>query len=144
MARPLKTGLDYFPLSVNEFSDEKYMAISGEFGLKGEIAMIKLHCILYDKGYYLKWEPMVRSKLIHQTGGQFTKDEMDAFIASSIEYQFFDRSIFENHQILTSRKIQENYEYAVSRRRGKPECKDYWLLDDGNPKVDQEGSEEGE
>ena len=40
MARPTKDGLDYFPLDVDVFEDEKIEAIAGEFGLKGEIAVI--------------------------------------------------------------------------------------------------------
>ena len=36
MARPVKDGLDYFPLDVDVFEDEKIEAIAGEFGLKGE------------------------------------------------------------------------------------------------------------
>ena len=34
MARPRKTGLDYFPFDVDFFEDEKIVAIAGEFGLK--------------------------------------------------------------------------------------------------------------
>lgn len=41
MARPNKTGLDYFPLDIDFFDDEKIVAISGEFGIKGEIVAIK-------------------------------------------------------------------------------------------------------
>ena len=44
MARPNKIGLDYFPLDVDIFEDEKISAISGEFGIKGEITVIKLLC----------------------------------------------------------------------------------------------------
>lgn len=42
MARPNKMGLDYFPFDVDFFNDEKIVAISGEFGIKGEIVVIKL------------------------------------------------------------------------------------------------------
>ena len=52
MARPTKEGLDYFPLDVDVFEDEKIEAIAGEFGLKGEIAVIKLLCAIYKKGYF--------------------------------------------------------------------------------------------
>ena len=41
MARPNKMGLDYFPFDVDFFNDEKIVAISGEFGIKGEIVVIK-------------------------------------------------------------------------------------------------------
>lgn len=49
MARPTKNGLDYFPLDVHIFEDEKIEAIAGEFGIKGELAVIKLLCAVYEK-----------------------------------------------------------------------------------------------
>lgn len=49
MARPVKEGLDYFPLYVDIFEDEKIEAISGEFGIKGEIIVVKLLCAIYKK-----------------------------------------------------------------------------------------------
>ncbi len=52
MARPTKDGLDYFPLDVDIFEDEKIEAIAGEFGIKGELAVIKLLCAVYKKGYF--------------------------------------------------------------------------------------------
>ena len=44
MARPNKIGLDYFPLDVDIFEDEKISAISGEFGIKGEIETDISYC----------------------------------------------------------------------------------------------------
>ncbi|MCZ3393276.1 DUF4373 domain-containing protein, partial [Enterococcus faecium] len=41
MARPIKQGLDYFPLDVDFFEDEVIDGISGEFGIKGELITIK-------------------------------------------------------------------------------------------------------
>ncbi len=55
MARPTKDGLDYFPLDVDVFEDEKIEAIAGEFGIKGELAVIKLLCAVYKKGYFIRW-----------------------------------------------------------------------------------------
>ena len=42
--RPKKKGLDYFPFAVDFFDDEKIGAISGEFGIKGEITTVKSYC----------------------------------------------------------------------------------------------------
>ena len=54
MARPNKTGLDYFPFDIDFFDDEKIMAISGEFGIKGEITTVKLLCAIYRNGYFIE------------------------------------------------------------------------------------------
>lgn len=133
MARPIKTGLNYFPLPVNEFDDEKYLAIRGEYGSVGELALIKLQCILYEKGYYLHWIPIVRAKLLAQISNELNKDQMDALINSAIEYGFFNADVFKEHDILTSKKIQANWLYAVKRRSQVPKLQDreYWLLQEG-------------
>ena len=64
MARPTKKGLDYFPFDVDFFEDEKIAAISGEFGLKGEIVAVKLLCAIYRNGYFILWSDMLRLKIL--------------------------------------------------------------------------------
>ncbi len=63
MARPQKNGLDYFPLNVDIFEDEKIEAIAGEFGIKGELLVIKLLCAVYRKGYYVVWNDLLKMQL---------------------------------------------------------------------------------
>ena len=46
MARPNKTGLDYFPLDIDFFDDEKIVAISGEFGISKYLKGVNLLMIL--------------------------------------------------------------------------------------------------
>ena len=55
MARQTKEGLKYFSFDVDFFDDEKIGAISGEFGIKGEITAIKLLCAVYRNGYFTVW-----------------------------------------------------------------------------------------
>ncbi|HGV8425653.1 TPA: DUF4373 domain-containing protein, partial [Enterococcus hirae] len=69
MARPTKEGLDYFPLDVDVFEDEKIEAIAGEFGLKGEIAVIKLLCAIYKKGYFILWNDLTQATLLKRLPG---------------------------------------------------------------------------
>ena len=64
MARPKKTGLDYFPFDVDFFNDEKIEAISGEFGIKGEIVAIKLLAAIYRNGYFIEWSEMLQMKML--------------------------------------------------------------------------------
>ena len=54
MARPIKSGLDYFPLDC--VLDDKIKLIEAEFGLKGFAVIIKLYQKIYaEQGYYCKW-----------------------------------------------------------------------------------------
>ena len=52
MARPQKTGLDYFPLDVE--LDDKFEIIKSEFGVEGFGIIIKLFMKIYGQhGYYM-------------------------------------------------------------------------------------------
>ena len=47
MARPFKQGLQYFPLDVNIFEDEKIQDLNLAFGYLGEIIYIRLLSMIY-------------------------------------------------------------------------------------------------
>ena len=54
MARPLKKGLEYFPLDVRIFRDEKIRVLSYLAGPLGEIVYIRILTMIYENGYYLE------------------------------------------------------------------------------------------
>ena len=93
MARPIKHGLDYFPLDVDFFSDEKMYAISGEFGIKGEITTIKLLCAVYRNGYYIEWTEMMKFKLLKELPG-VSADLLEQVIKRLVKCGFFDKIMF--------------------------------------------------
>ena len=41
MARPQKDGLDYFPVDVDFYEDEKVELISAKYGSKGEVLILR-------------------------------------------------------------------------------------------------------
>lgn len=63
MERPVKDGLSYLPLDVDIFEDEKIEAIAGDFGIKGELFVIKLLCVVYKKGYFVVWNDLTKAQL---------------------------------------------------------------------------------
>lgn len=55
MARPIKEGLDYFPLNV--VLNSKFEIIEARFGIKGFAVIVKLFQHIYGtKGYYCEWD----------------------------------------------------------------------------------------
>ncbi|MDR2774021.1 MAG: DUF4373 domain-containing protein [Tannerella sp.] len=115
MARPNKTGLDYFPFDIDFFNDEKISAISGEFGIKGELACIKLLCAIYRNGYFILWNEMLRMKLIKELPG-VSADLLDNIVSRLIRWGFFDKTLFDENGILTSKGIQRRY-FEITKRR---------------------------
>lgn len=115
MARPNKTGLDYFPLDVDFFADEKIAAISGEFGIKGDIVVIKLLCAVYRSGYFILWNEPMKYKMLRDLPG-ISPELLDQIINRLVKWGFFDEALFNSVKVLTSQGIQKRF-FAITRRR---------------------------
>lgn len=118
MARPTKSGLDYFPLDVHIFEDEKIEAIAGEFGIKGELAVIKLLCAVYEKGYFVVWNDLTKAKLLKRLPGT-SKDLLEQVVNRLVTWGFFNESLFNSAKVLTSETIQATYFEATKRRKSQ-------------------------
>ena len=115
MARPQKHGLDYFPFDCDFFDDEKIVAINGQFGIKGEIAAVKLLCAIYRNGYLIKWCDAVKIKLLGSLRG-ISEGLLDDIINGLVRWGFFDSRLFSTSDILTSKAIQLRYFNTAKRR----------------------------
>lgn len=129
MARPNKTGLDYFPFDVDFFADEKIAAISGEFGIKGEITVIKLLCAVYRNGYFILWNEPLKYKLLRDLQG-VSEELIDQIVNRLVKWGFFDENLFNSVKVLTSRGIQKRF-FSITRRRGLPKDAKYMLAGNG-------------
>lgn len=126
MARPLKSGLDYFPFDVDFFSDEKIVAISGEFGIKGELIVVKLLCAIYKNGYYVLWNDLFKFKLLKDLPG-ISSDLLSSVVNRLVLWGFFDKSLFDSTGVLSSTGIQRRY-FKISKRRKSVDVFRYLLI----------------
>lgn len=127
MARPKKSGLDYFPFDIDFFYDEKVVCVAGEFGLKGEICLIHLLCAVYRNGYFVEWTDTLRFKLLKELPG-ISAGLLQQIIEGLVRWGFFDKDLFDSAQILTSRGIQQRYFEATRRRLNPNEPFPYLLV----------------
>lgn len=127
MSRPDKIGLDYFPLDVDFFEDEKIGAISGEFGLKGEITVIRLLCAVYRNGYFALWEDKLKMKLLKGLPG-VSEDLLEQIVNRLVRWEIFDKNLFDSVRVLTSQGIQRRFFAATRRRRHMGLVKEYLLV----------------
>lgn len=137
MARPIKHGLDYFPFDVDFFSDEKLIAISWEFGIKGEITTIKLLCAVYRNGYFIEWNEKMKIKMLKELPG-ISSQLLDQIIKRLVKWNFFDKDLFDSASILTSRGIQRRYQAISTKMRRKNTITEYSLIDNPQPTPAQE------
>lgn len=121
-----KIGLDYFPLVVDFFQDEKIQFISARFGMKGELVTIKLLCKIYRQGYYISWNNDIALLFAKSVGDNCQYSFVNDLVYELLKRGFFNKSIFERFSILTSNGIQSRYFEACSRR--KEVCYDSRIL----------------
>lgn len=115
MARPRKQGLEYFPFDCDFFADERMVAITGEFGLQGEIITVHLLCAVYRKGYFVEWGDLMKFKLMKELPG-VSEDLLDNVVSRLVRWGFFDEGLFKSAGVLTSEAIQQTF-FSVARKR---------------------------
>jgi len=131
MARPLKTGIDYFPLDVDFFVDEKIVAVNYEFGIKGEIAVIHLLCAIYRNGYFIEWNEQLLNKLNRELPG-VSVGLLKMIVERLVKWGFFDQNLFYSSSILTSRGIQKRYFEVTRKRKSKHASFPYLITTNDN------------
>lgn len=129
MARPIKSGLDYFPLDVNFFDDDKVSLITAEFGVIGEAVILRLLSKIYKNGYYYTWGVDERLLFCRWAGGIFRPEQVDEIVRGCLRRSVFDKQVFEMFKILTSVGIQKRYLQAVGERNQIDIISDFWLVD---------------
>lgn len=102
-------------ISTKFFDDERIIAISGEFGIAGELCAIKLLCEIRKNGYYLEWTTLKQNFLARTFG--VNADVLRAIVNRLAEYGFFSREMLEKEAVLTTEELQRVYFRPKSRRR---------------------------
>lgn len=130
MPRPRKKGLDYFPLDVDIFEDDKLFDVQNDYGPLGEIIYIRLLCLVYKHGYYYQFESIdkLAAMMIRSIGNRWAKDKktVKEVILYLAKINLFSAELM-HRNVITSRSIQERYLLAVERRQSKIE--EYNLLE---------------
>lgn len=106
MARPLKKGLDYFPVSTLT-TDEEELLIA-KHGLEGYGAYLQLKKKIYlVEGYYADWTE--KNLLLFAAKSVIHAETLRKIVATCISEGLFDKRQLKTHFILTSAEIQKTY-----------------------------------
>ena len=112
MARPIKKGLDYFPMDVT--LDLKMQLLKAKYGLEGLGFIDLLYRVIYNEGYYIKLDD---DSLLMLAGNFGIKEErFRELLKFCIEKEFFHEPFWNQHKILTSQGIQKRYFHKTVRR----------------------------
>ena len=124
MARPLKKGLDYFPLDCHIDSNLKMIKV--EFGMKGYGIVICLWQQIYaEEGYYMTWNQEVA--LMFAAENRVNVNVVDEVIRACLKRDIFSEEMFNRYSILTSSGIQKRY-FEMTARRFEQKFENRYLL----------------
>ena len=123
-------AIDYFPMNVDFFDDDKIALIEGEFGIKGAYVAIRLLCKIFStSGYYYKWGDDECLLFTKKLGADFTASQVSQIVKGLVRRDFFDKTLFNSISILTSRGIQSRYFEAVRKRKNVDLRREILLVD---------------
>ena len=128
MARPLKTGLDYFPFDTDFFSNQKIKRLRAKYGTKGITVYLYLLCEIYKEGYQVPYT----EDLILDISDEFhlsenaTREIVDYLLCRRL----FEPELAKSVKVLTSKSIQSRWQAAKNsgNRRIAVEGRTWLLL----------------
>lgn len=126
LARPIKRGLDYFPMDVDFSKDIKIRRIINACGNESiYILHVLLASVYRDDGYYLTWNDDIAFLVADEVG---TKEgTVNELVNKALQVDFFSKDLYERFGVLTSRGIQNRYIIATKERK-IVELKEEYLL----------------
>lgn len=127
MARPLKSGIDYFPLDCNFMKDIKVRKILRACGPGAIAVIVNLLCTIYQgDGYYMLWDEDTGFLIADDVGVK--ESFVHEVVKMAVQVDFFNAAMFDTRGILTSGGIQRRYKEATARRNDNSLIADYNLL----------------
>lgn len=132
MARPIKSGFDYFPFDVGFFRSLKIRATIGRFGVGGVLLFIYLLAIIYgENGYYIECNDDLID--IAAADLQMTPEKIGQIINFFCKRSLFDNKLFTTDKVLTSAGIQKRYQLMAKKRAKNNKVtvsERFWILNE--------------
>lgn len=115
MARPIKTGLDYFSFDVDFYDNRKVRKVVKGCGPSSGSILSCLLCNIYRwKGYYILVDVDLPFDIADSVG--VSEGAVTEVIMKALQVGFFDKAMYDKHMILTSFEIQKRYRSGTLKR----------------------------
>lgn len=125
MSRPIKDSLDFFYFPTDFFTRREIRRLvngsngKGGFGGKGALVFICMLSELHrENGYFLRWDDEYAQDIADTLGDGFTSGLVFEVKKRCLEIGLFEKDLFDQHKILTSKSIQEFF-LSVKEKSGK-------------------------
>lgn len=114
MARPIKKGLDYFPVDTDIFENIQVRKLKSRYKSPGFLVYFTILCDVYRKeGYFLQLSDDYIYDLSDRMGE--TEEKVQEIIAYCLQIKLFSQKLYERYYVITSKSIQERYILAQKR-----------------------------
>ena len=126
MGRPLKTGLEYYPVDTDIFSDIKVRKLIKYHSAAGFTVYSFLLGMIYRNGYYLDYDqdlPFIVSDALGMP-----EEDVKNIINGCLDVRLFDEKHFSYNKILTSKGIQERYHFVCQASKRSTTITKYNLV----------------
>lgn len=124
--RPIKQGIDYFPLDTHFFSDVKIRKIARACGPNAASVLICLLCNIYrNDGYYIVWDEDLPFCIADEVG--VSEGCVKEVLLKAVQVGFFDVEKHSAYGILTSFGIQKRF-FGITKRREETEIIPEYLI----------------
>lgn len=136
MAAPSKVGITYFPLDIDIDGDDNFQMVMAEFGDDGDMVELLftkfLGWIYKHNGYYVSWNEKEQLKFLKRVSyiRIASKNTNNDIIDKCLKWGIFNKSLFDEYQILTSIRIQKTWLDASRKRKDRTVIRNYWLIPD--------------
>ena len=126
MARPTKQGIDFFSLDCEPKA--KLELFIAEKGAEGFGILVMLWQMIYKgEGYYIPYDEdlvwLIRKESLSPA------ETIVSVIENAIKRNLFDKTLYNEHKILTSTGIQKRYFSAAKKKKEVFAVADYLLID---------------
>ena len=132
MAGQPKRGIDYVGWNVNIFEDDT--RIDELIDAQGWIGYAVYHYLFLrasgSEGYYYRWSYSNAATTARKMGGGIRSETVKQAVSLCLRLGLFDKRLFDEERILTSKEIQIRYMLAIEKRSasGRTVEPKYWLL----------------
>lgn len=130
--RPPKEGLDFAGWDTGIFdNDPKILKLLGSQGCYGFITYFYLCQKAYgSNGYFYPWCYDDASITARKIGGGISVKSVEEAVRYCLQISLFDKELFDEWNILTSRGIQKRFRMVAKERTGNKVIQEYWLLEE--------------
>ncbi len=140
MARIKKQGLDYFPLDTDFMHQRAVRRLMKQHGDRAFTVLLSALSAIYGgEGYYVRADRTFCEDL---AADLFDTDDrqVENILRMAVSFGLFDEHLYQEHGILTSAHIQEQYLFCCKRRRKRQLDERFRLVENTQEEEEKENA----